>query len=124
MQPDRLFAICGAISALISVGAGAFGAHALKSRLPEDMLAIFEVSVRYQMYHAFGLMVVAWAAGRWPDASFSSAGWCFIVGTVFFSGSLYILSLSGVKWLGAIAPIGGILFIVGWAILAWGIWKG
>lgn len=121
---DKLFAVAGAISACISVAAGAFGAHLLKERLPEDLLEIFETGVRYQMYHAFGLLAVSWAITRWPETSFTGAGWSFIAGIVIFSGSLYVLSLTGVRWLGAITPIGGVAFMAGWLLLAWGIWKG
>jgi uncharacterized membrane protein YgdD (TMEM256/DUF423 family) len=121
---DRFFAVCGAASAFLGVAFGAFGAHALKDRLSPDLLATFEVSVRYQMYHALALFAVAWAIGRWPSSDFSWSGWCFLSGTIVFSGSLYILSISGIRWLGAITPIGGVLFLSGWALLAWGIWKG
>lgn len=121
---DRLFAIFGFLSAFIGVAVGAFGAHALKPRLPQDLLDIFEVGVRYQMYHAFGLIAVAWAISRWPGVSFTSAGWCFVVGTVLFSGSLYVLSLTGQRWMGAVTPLGGVAFLAGWAILAWKLWKG
>ena len=74
------------------------------------MLAIFEVGVRYQMYHALGLIAVAWATSRWPEANLNAAGWAFIVGIVIFSGSLYLLSITGMRWLGAITPIGGLRF--------------
>jgi uncharacterized membrane protein YgdD (TMEM256/DUF423 family) len=85
------------------------------------MLNIFEVGVRYQMYHAFGLIAVAWAIARWPEANLNSAGWSFIAGIVIFSGSLYLLSTTGVRWLGAITPIGGLAFLAGWAILIWSL---
>jgi len=121
---DKLFAVAGAISACFSVVAGAFGAHFLKERLQGDLLDIFEVGVRYQMYHAVGLLTVSWAITRWPEIGFNGAGWSFIAGTVIFSGSLYVLSLTGIRWLGAIAPFGGVAFVAGWLLLAWGIWKG
>jgi uncharacterized membrane protein YgdD (TMEM256/DUF423 family) len=108
----------GALSALISVAAGAFGAHALRERLAPDMLAVFETGARYQMYHALGLLAVAWAVGRWPGPA-SAAGWLFVAGTVLFSGSLYLLALSGQRWLGAVTPFGGLAFIAGWGALAW-----
>jgi uncharacterized membrane protein YgdD (TMEM256/DUF423 family) len=85
------------------------------------MLAIFEVGVRYQMYHAFGLIAVAWAMVRWPETNLNGAGWAFIVGIVIFSGSLYLLSATDARWLGAITPIGGLAFLLGWAILVWSI---
>lgn len=121
---DRLFFAAGAISACLAVAAGAFGAHGLKSRLDAEMLSIFETGVRYQMYHAFGLIVVAWALTRWPGHLLWTSGWLFIAGTVIFSGSLYLLSLTGQRWLGAITPLGGLAFIAGWLCLASVIWKG
>lgn len=116
---DRIFFAIGAISALIGVAAGAFGAHALKTRLGPDMLAVFEVGVRYQMYHAFALMATAWAHTRWAGTPVVAAGVLFIVGTLVFSGSLYLLSLSGARWLGAVTPLGGLAFLAGWLCLAW-----
>lgn len=121
---DRFFAIAGAISALIAVAAGAFGAHALKSRLPADLFEVFEIGARYQMYHAIGLLGVAFATTRWSSPVFFTAGWLFIAGTVLFSGSLYVLSLSGIRWFGAVTPLGGTAFLAGWLLLAWGVWKG
>jgi uncharacterized membrane protein YgdD (TMEM256/DUF423 family) len=120
---DRLFFLLGALSALVAVAAGAFGAHGLKARLDPDLLGVFETGVRYQMYHALGLIAVAWAFARWPTTTVAAAGWLFVVGTVLFSGSLYGLSLSGMRWLGAIAPLGGLAFIAGWAALAWSAWS-
>jgi uncharacterized membrane protein YgdD (TMEM256/DUF423 family) len=120
---DRLFFLLGAASAFVGVAAGAFGAHGLKGRLDADMLATFEVGVRYQMYHAFALIAAAWAAARWPGSLATSAGWLFLAGTVVFSGSLYLLSLTGQCWLGAITPIGGLAFLAGWLCLAGACWK-
>ena len=110
-----------AVSGFISVGAGAFGAHALKSRLNSDDLNGFEVAVRYQMYHALALFVVAWAGTRWEAGQFAWSGWLFVAGIVIFSGSLYLLALTGTRWLGAITPIGGVCFLAGWMSLAWGV---
>jgi len=118
---DRFFLSAGAIAAFIAVALGAFGAHSLRSKLTPEMLNIFEVGVRYQIYHAFGLIAVAWAIARWPEANLNSAGWSFIAGIVIFSGSLYLLSTTGVRWLGAITPIGGLAFLAGWAILIWSL---
>ena len=125
---DRFFFSAGAIAAFIAVALGAFGAHSLRTKLTPDMLNIFEVGVRYQMYHAFGLLAVAWATAKWPDVGtgrdlslLNYAGWCFIAGIVIFSGSLYLLSLTDARWLGAITPIGGLAFLAGWAILIWSI---
>lgn len=115
---ERIFFIAASISAFIGVAAGAFGAHGLKGRLTPEMLAIFEVGVRYQMYHALALLAVAWAFTKWPCNLVLASGWLFIAGTIIFSGSLYILSLSGVKTWGAITPIGGVAFLAGWLFLA------
>jgi uncharacterized membrane protein YgdD (TMEM256/DUF423 family) len=120
---DRLFFLIGALSAFVGVAVGAFGAHGLKSRLSEDLLAVFETGVRYQMYHAFALMASAWAAGRWPGALANASGWLFLAGTVIFSGSLYALSLTGQRWLGAVTPLGGLAFLAGWLCLAAACWK-
>jgi uncharacterized membrane protein YgdD (TMEM256/DUF423 family) len=114
---DRTFFSMGAVSAFISVAAGAFGAHALRGRLSPEYLGVFETAARYQMYHALGLLVVAWAVVRWPGALPQWAGWLFIAGTALFSGSLYALSLTGVRWFGAITPLGGIAFLLGWLCL-------
>jgi uncharacterized membrane protein YgdD (TMEM256/DUF423 family) len=114
---DRLFFALGAASALISVGAGAFGAHALRARLSPELLAVFETGARYQMYHALGLFAAAWAVTRWPGPWAVRAGWLFVVGTLLFSGSLYALALSGVRWLGAVTPFGGVAFLAGWVCL-------
>lgn len=121
---DRLFLALGAISALISVAAGAFGAHALRARLDPDLLATFETGARYQMYHALGLVAVAWAASRWPGGLVAAAGWLLVAGTVLFSGSLYALALTGVRALGAVTPVGGVAFLAGWALLAWSVLRG
>ena len=118
---DRFFFISGAIAAFIAVALGAFGAHSLRTKLSADMLNIFEVGVRYQMYHALGLFAVAWATTRWPESNLNAAGWAFIAGIVIFSGSLYLLSITGIRWFGAITPIGGLAFLLGWAILVWSI---
>jgi uncharacterized membrane protein YgdD (TMEM256/DUF423 family) len=121
---DRIFLALGALSALVSVAAGAFGAHALKARLEPDLLAIFETGARYEMYHALGLLAVAWSAQRWPGPATSGAGWLFVAGTVIFSGSLYALALSGVRALGAVTPFGGLAFLFGWALLAYAAVRG
>lgn len=120
---DRLFVTAGSISAFIAIALGAFGAHALKSRLSSELLEIFEVGVRYQMYHALALFAVAWCYNTWPSALVKTAGWFFVVGTIIFSGSLYLLSLTDTRWLGAITPIGGLAFLIGWFCLAWGALK-
>ena len=120
---DRLFFAIGSLSAFVGVALGAFAAHALKSRLNAELLATFEVGVRYQMYHAFALLAVGWACTRWPGAVLNTSGWLFVAGTLIFSGSLYALSLSEMRWLGAITPVGGIALLAGWLCLAWAAWK-
>jgi uncharacterized membrane protein YgdD (TMEM256/DUF423 family) len=120
----RLFFGLGALSGLLGVAAGAFGAHALKERLEADLLVVFEVGVRYQMYHALALMGAAWAATRWPGGAVHAAGWLFVAGTVIFSGSLYLLALSGQRWWGAVTPVGGLAFLAGWCCLAWAALRG
>jgi uncharacterized membrane protein YgdD (TMEM256/DUF423 family) len=116
---ERTFFAVGAISAFIAVAAGAFGAHGLKNRLSSEMLAIFEVGVRYQMYHSFALLAVSWAYSRWPGALVTTSGWLFLIGIILFSGSLYALSFTGIKILGAITPFGGLAFLAGWFCLFW-----
>lgn len=110
----------GAVLCGLGVVIGAFGAHGLRDRLSADMLAVFETGVRYHLIHALALLAVAWAASRWPGPYIAAAGWLFIVGITIFSGSLYILAISGSRWLGAITPIGGLCLIVGWGCLAVG----
>jgi uncharacterized membrane protein YgdD (TMEM256/DUF423 family) len=119
----RLFWFLGCTFALLAVAAGAFGAHALRDRLPESMLAIFETGVRYQMYHALALLGVAWLLARAPSQPAVAAGWCFVFGIVVFSGSLYVLTLSGVRTWGAVTPFGGVAMIAGWALLAYAGWR-
>ena len=118
---DRTFAFIGALMAMSGVMLGAFGAHALKGRLSPEDLVTFETGVRYQMYHALALFAVAWAATRWPSGATTSAGWLFVVGIVVFSGSLYLLVLTGHRWLGAVTPLGGLAMILGWGLLAWSV---
>lgn len=108
----------GALSGAIGVGAGAFGAHALRAKLEPRMLEVFETGARYQMYHAIALLLVGWAASRWPGSLTTASGWLLVAGTVFFSGSLYAMALTNVRALGAITPIGGVCFIAGWLCLA------
>jgi uncharacterized membrane protein YgdD (TMEM256/DUF423 family) len=119
---DRLFFAVGCLSALVAVALGAFGAHGLRGRLVPDMLMSFEIGVRYQMYHALGLLAVGLALSRWPSSAVALAGWLFIAGTIVFCGTLYLLAVSGQRWLGAVTPVGGAAFIAGWLVLAWAVW--
>jgi uncharacterized membrane protein YgdD (TMEM256/DUF423 family) len=121
---DRLFLAIGALSGFLAVALGAFAAHALKSRMDAAMLANFEIGVRYQMYHALALLFVGLAHAKWPGTALAASGWLFVAGTVIFSGSLYVLSITGARWLGAIAPFGGVALLAGWLCLAWAAWKG
>ena len=121
---ERMFFAIGSISAFLGVAAGAFGAHALKNRLTSEMLEIFEVGVRYQMYHAFGLLVTVWSIIQWPQGHGVTAGWLFVVGTIIFSGSLYVLSISGIRSFGAVTPLGGLAFLAGWIYLVRTVWQG
>lgn len=123
MSERTLFA-AGALFALLAVAAGAFGAHALAARLTPDRLATFEVAARYQMYHAFALMLSAWALQRWPSAAGSAAGWFFVFGILVFCGTCYALALGAPRWFGAITPIGGVSFMIGWALLTWAAVRG
>lgn len=123
MKIERVFAGLGGLSGFLAVAAGAFAAHALRQKLHSDMLSVFETGSRYQMYHALALLAVAWASTRWLVPAVYLAGWCFVVGTVLFSGSLYILALTDTRWMGAITPLGGLAFLLGWLALVWGVWK-
>ena len=114
----RLFAV-GSILAGLGVVLGAFGAHALKATLSPQLLTTFETGVRYQMYHGLGLLALALAIGRRPDRRLATAALLLIVGTVVFSGSLYLLVLTGLRWFGAITPLGGVFLIAGWGLVAW-----
>ncbi|MBL0693216.1 DUF423 domain-containing protein [Comamonas sp. JC664] len=119
----RWWIVLGAVNAFLSVSAGAFGAHALKSRLPQDLQVIFETGARYHMYHALGLIAVGLLGHFRPASLLNGAGWAMMVGIVLFSGSLYALALSGVRVLGAITPLGGVAFLAGWLLLAVAAWR-
>jgi uncharacterized membrane protein YgdD (TMEM256/DUF423 family) len=115
---DRTFMFIGALMGLVGVGLGAFGAHGLRGRLSPEMLAVFETAVRYEMYHALALLATAMLLTRVDGRAMLVAGWSFVAGILLFSGSLYALALTGVTTLGAITPIGGLAFLIGWAALA------
>ena len=119
---DRTFLFVGALCGALGVGLGAFGAHGLRGRLTPEMLAVFETGVRYQMYHALAILLVAALVDRLDSRLVPIAGWCFSAGIVIFSGSLYALAVSGVTVLGAITPIGGVAFLAGWACLIIASW--
>ncbi len=116
---EKFFFVCAAILGALGVALGAFGAHALEARLSASLLQTYETGVRYHFYHVVALLAVVFAVGRWPNTNLPViAGWLFLVGVLIFSGSLYILALTGVRWLGAITPIGGVAFVAGWLCLA------
>jgi uncharacterized membrane protein YgdD (TMEM256/DUF423 family) len=115
--PARTFLRIGSLLGFLDVAFGAFGAHALRERLSQDLLAVFETGVRYQMYHALAVLIVAVVLSRSVNARAVWAGWCFVAGIVLFSGSLYVLALTGIGILGAVTPLGGLFFLAGWIFL-------
>ena len=119
---QRIF-VLGTVFAGSAVAAGAFGAHALKSILDTPSLQVFDTATRYQMYHAFGLCIVSWAIDRYPEQRLEQVGWLFAVGILLFSGSLYVVALAGIRWMGAVTPVGGLAFLSGWILLGWRIWR-
>lgn len=129
VQMRQLFFFFGGLFGGLGVILGAFGAHTLKARLTPEFLEIFETGVRYQIYHALALLFVALVAEkRSANRLLTAGGWLFVVGTLLFSGSLYVLALGGVRWFGTITPVGGTAFIIGWFCLAmaafWGHGRG
>ena len=117
----RTFIALGSLLGFLAVGLGAFATHALKNKLSPEYLTIFETGVRYQMYHALALLAVAWVYTHFSHKLVFLSAWLFLSGSIIFSGSLYILALSGVKTWGAITPIGGVLLMLGWIFLAIGV---
>ena len=115
---DKNFLLLGAIAGFLAVALGAFGAHGLRGRLSPEMMSVFQTGVQYHLAHALALVLVSAIMGRMSGWLIQTAGWCFTGGIVFFSGSLYLLAVTGVTILGAITPIGGLLFLAGWACLA------
>jgi uncharacterized membrane protein YgdD (TMEM256/DUF423 family) len=123
---DRVFITIGALSGFLAVALGAFGAHSLRDRLSSDMLQVFQTGVTYQMYHALALIGVGILLGRFSvegSTWLTASGWLFLAGSILFSGSLYLLSLTNTTWLGAITPLGGVAFLLGWLAVAIGIWR-
>ena len=114
----RLFFCLGAGFAGLAVLIGSFGTHFLSKRISTELLNVFEIGSRYQMYHALGLLIVAWSMCQWKSQFLNVAGWSFVIGILIFSGSLYVLSFTGARWLGALTPIGGVSLILGWVCLA------
>lgn len=123
MSLAQLALLTGAAYGFLGVAFGAFGAHALKARLSAEMLSVWKTAVEYQLYHALALLLVGLIATQRPSIAISNAALCFAVGVLMFSGSLYVLALSGVRWLGAITPLGGVLLLIAWALLFWAVLK-
>jgi uncharacterized membrane protein YgdD (TMEM256/DUF423 family) len=121
---DKQAGLLGALFGLLAVGLGAFGAHGLEGVLAPEEMATYETAVRYQMYHALALLLLSAASGKLPPSVVRGAGWAFTAGVLVFSGSLYLLLFLGLPWLGAVTPVGGVSFMVGWIILGWGFLKG
>ncbi len=121
MTEGRGFAALGAGLAFFGVAAGAFGTHFLEGRLAAEAVEVFDTAVRYQMYHAIGLLFVGVFAQRVCRPPFLWAGRLFVIGTVIFSGTLYMLAVTDWKWLGAVTPLGGICLLGGWSALCWGM---
>lgn len=120
----KLFLLTGALSGFSAVAIGAFGAHALKARLDDYAVSIYQTGVEYQFYHSLALLAVALLSHWYPQSTaLRISGYAFVFGIVLFSGSLYLLSLTGTRWLGAITPIGGLGFLVGWLALAVAAWR-
>lgn len=123
MSP-RIFLTLGAVNAFLCVALGAFGAHSLKQTLSTDMLAVYQTGVQYHFYHALGLIAVGLVLFQFPTSRLVAfSGWLMLAGIVLFSASLYILSLTGIRGLGVITPFGGLSFLTGWALFAYGSWS-
>ena len=122
---SKLFLILGSINAATAVSMGAFGAYFLKTKIPEEMLSVFQTAVQYHFYHSLGLMIIGVLTLYFkPEKYFGIAGWMMFIGIILFSGSLYILSTTATRWVGIITPFGGIAFIVSWVFIAITVWKG
>jgi uncharacterized membrane protein YgdD (TMEM256/DUF423 family) len=122
----KLFVILGSVNLFVGVALGAFGAHGLRARVPVEMLEVWHTAVEYQFVHALGLLAVGLVLPQLAGAAgiTAGAGWLMLAGIIIFSGSLYGLVLSEARWLGAITPFGGVLFLLAWVLLIWGVWKG
>lgn len=123
MTPSKFFLLAGALYGLLGVALGAFGAHALKQKLTPELLGVWRTAVEYQFWHALALLAVAQLLRSQPAPALNLAGACFALGVLVFSGSLYALCLSGLRVLGAVTPLGGLLLLAGWAALICYAWK-
>ncbi len=118
-RTSRTFVAIGCCAALLAVACGAFGAHGLKAQLAPGMMAVYQTGVQYHLAHALGLVLIGLAAPQLPESRLlSAAGWLMLAGIVLFSGSLYLLALTGLSWLGAVTPLGGTAFLLAWALFA------
>ena len=121
----KTFLVIGALAMALGVILGAFGAHGLKNKLTPDLLAVYQTGVEYHLYHALGLILVGVLINQFPQVSgLHTGGWLLLAGILIFSGSLYVLAITGLRWLGAITPIGGTAFIAGWVWIAWSLARG
>ncbi|SAI06443.1 membrane protein [Bordetella ansorpii] len=120
---DRQLVALAALNMIAAVGAGAFGAHGLRGVLSQDLMAVWQTGVLYHLVHALGLFVVALLLARYGSPLLSAAGVAMFVGIVLFCGSLYVLALTGTRWLGAVTPLGGVAFLAAWAMVAWAAWR-
>lgn len=121
----RLFLALGGIAALLAVALGAFGAHALKARIAPELVQVYQTGAEYHFYHALGMILVGLSAFHRPrSACLRGAGWAMLAGIVLFSGSLYLLALTGLAWLGAVTPLGGAAFIAAWGLFAAAVVRG
>jgi len=120
---DRIITLLAALNMIVAVGAGAFGAHGLKRLLTPEMLAVWQTAVTYHIAHALGLFILAGLSARLNQPLIGMAAWVMLAGIVMFSGSLYLLSTTGMRWLGPITPLGGLAFMAAWAIVAWAAYR-
>jgi uncharacterized membrane protein YgdD (TMEM256/DUF423 family) len=121
---ERVFFVAGALLGFTGVIAGALGTHVLQERIAAEQLDGYRTATSYQMYHALALLAVAWALSRWEHGALTVGGWLFLVGTLLFSGSIYLLVLGGPRWLGPVTPVGGLALMIGWLAIAWGVSRG
>ena len=118
----KICLLVASLALAAAVAFGAFGAHALKSRLSADLLAVYQTAVQYHFWHALGLFALALLMLQWDAPVLNLAAWLLLAGLILFCGSLYLLALTGTRWLGAIAPLGGIASIAAWLVVAWVAW--
>ena len=119
----KICLLVASLALAAAVALGAFGAHAMKSRLGADMLAVYQTAVQYHFWHALGLFALALLMLQWDAPALNLAGWLLLAGLILFCGSLYLLALTGARWLGMVTPLGGLAFLAGWLCLAWAAWR-